>query len=301
MTKVCKCFLTLLPLFYCLLAAAQLPVVLINRPDSDTDQRYLYPERLLQIILARTENLHGRVDLQRADVSMSRDRQFVELQKGELMHVMAEAPKPEWEKLLLPVRIPIRKGLQGYRLFLIQQNDQALLGSITTLDDLKRLPTGSGAQWSTMQVMQDSGFKVITSSSYEGLFEMLSRDRFKTFGRGLNEAYAELAVFKDKYPDLVVDESVILYIPLPTYFFVTPRYPELAKRIEQGLNEMIADGSFDTFFCEHHRSDILRAKLEQRRFFCISNPNLSAQTPLDRAEYWTSEACGLKQEHRCLP
>ena len=55
------------------------------------------------------------------------------------------------------------------------------------------LPTGSGCQWSTKIAMQQAGFKVVESVHYENLFNMLSKGRFITFGRGVNEAYQEIA------------------------------------------------------------------------------------------------------------
>ncbi|MEM9630293.1 MAG: hypothetical protein AAGA50_03135, partial [Pseudomonadota bacterium] len=73
------------------------------------------------------------------------DRLLQELIKGENIHVIAEAPKPGWEDKLLPIRIPIRKGLQGYRLFLINKQDQAALAEVDTLEKLQAFPTGSGA------------------------------------------------------------------------------------------------------------------------------------------------------------
>lgn len=273
--------------------------VLMNPPDSTLDRRYEYPAALLQRVLSRSLPPSNAVEVAYAEVAMSRDRQLVELQRGVTLQVMAEAPKPGWEEGLIPIRIPIRKGIQGYRLFLIHRDNQAIVAQVATLSDLQSLPTGSGAQWSTRRVLEEAGFEVVVSPSYEGLFDMLNRGRFVTFGRGLNEAFRELEQFGTHYPDLIVDESLALYIPLPTYFFVTPARPDLARQIETGLEAMIADGSFDQFFCDWHRSDIERARLERRRVFCVNNPNLSKETPLHRPELWSSPSCGLSLREAC--
>lgn len=278
--------------------AALPPEVIVNRPLSADDSRYVYPEALLNKVLAQSLGAKAPAVVQ-SDSAMSRDRVFRELQRGQLIHVMAEAPKPGWEEELIPVRIPIRKGVQGYRLFLINATFQPQMDRIRTLADLQHYPTGSGAQWSTLRVLRDAGFEVYTSPNYEGLFEMLSRQRFQTFSRGLNEAYRELEQFSPRYPGLAVDRAVALYIPLPTYFFVTPRYPELATAIEEGLEQMIASDSFDAFFCDHHRADIERARLADRTLFCLPNANLSPQTPLAREALWRSEACGLEPRRDC--
>ena len=260
--------------------------VLINQPVSNSDQRYNYPQVLLRLILNRTAEEYGVTAIAYSPEPMSRDRSYVELVKGAKIHVMAEAPQPKWEQNLLPVRIPIRKGIQGFRLFLINSDFDDELSSVTQLNELKHLPTGSGHQWATRGVMEQAGFNVVTSSSYEGLFHMLQAARFVTFGRGINEVFREAEIFSVKYPKIAVDYRFALHIPLPTYFFVTPKRPELAERIEKGLRALIADGSFDQFFLARHCAEILAANLPNRRVFSITNPTLADDTPLDQPEFW---------------
>ncbi|MFH1804553.1 MAG: hypothetical protein ABID63_06660 [Pseudomonadota bacterium] len=261
-------------------------IVLTYRPYSDQDVRYRYPEELLRLVIARTEEKYGAAIVVQSDFSFSRDRTKLEIEKGQYLHVIAEAPKPGWEEDLLPIRIPIRKGIQGYRLFLIHKDNADALKQVRTLEELKTFSTGSGAQWSTQAVMEQAGFDVVVGASYEGLFQMLEIGRFVTFGRGVNEIFDEYDAQKDMFPDLRIEETLALYIPLPTYFFVTPTRPELAHRIEEGLLAMITDGSFDTFFLQYHQQMIDKAQLSQRRIFRLPNPNLSNETPLMNSQFW---------------
>ncbi len=277
-------FTFLFALIFPLCVAAD--VILINSPLSEQDSRYQYTEDLLKLVLLASSDKYGDYRLERAQAPMSRNRALTEMIDGDLLHVMAEAPKPEWEAQLIPVRIPIRKGVQGYRLFIIRDQDRKLMGTVQSLKDLMSLPTGSGAQWSTRVVMEEAGFTVMTSTNYDSLFEMLHKGRFVTFGRGVNEAYREVATYGKVFPDLVVDEHVALFIPLPTYYFVTPTQPKLAERIRDGLERMLEDGSFDAFFFHAHCDDLKLARLADRRVFRISNSNLSKDTPHDVARYW---------------
>ncbi|MCX2725511.1 hypothetical protein [Roseibium salinum] len=151
-------------------------------------------------------------------------------------------------------------------------------------------PTGSGAQWSTRRVMEDAGFNVVVSHDYDMLFRMLKLRRFITFGRGINEAFNEQASFSSQNENLVVEQSICLFIPLPTYFFVSPAHPELARQIETGLKRMIADGSFDEHFLAYHRTDIARARLADRKIFTLVNTNLGRETPLQERSYWFDPA-----------
>jgi len=190
---------------------------------------------------------------------------------------MAEALKLQWDRELLMVPIPIRKGVQGHRIFLIHRDHAALLRDATTLQDLKALSTGSGHQWSTRLTLTSAGFNVVAGASYDGLFGMLMAKRFVTFGRGINEAYREREFHLLEYPDIVVDENILLSMPLPTFFFVTPQRPLLAERIEWGMRHLMRSGEFDRFFYEYHCADLVRAKLHQRRHFQISNPLISQE------------------------
>lgn len=258
-------------------------VVKILKPQSNEDVRYHYAEQLLKLALAK-----ANVDAQivRADQHFSRDRLLQELRRGENVHISAEVPKSNWEEQLLPIRIPLRKGIQGYRLFLINSSDQEALSKVTTLADLLKFPTGLGSQWSITPIFRRAGFDVITSDDYNTLFKMLKLQRFVTFSRGLNEIYKEQETFAQDNSRLVIENELGLFVPLPTYFFVSPEFPELARKIELGLRKMIADGSFDQHFLQYHRDDIDRANLTSRKIFYIENINLSKETPLDVEDYW---------------
>lgn len=263
-------------------------VILVNRPSTSEDSRYDYPKKLLTEILKVTEIKYGHTTIKETQLKMPRNRILRELEKGENIHVMAEASKQSWEQRLIPIRIPIRKGIQGYRTFLILKKNQYILSKINTLEEFKKIPTGSGLQWATTGILEKNGFIVKTGNNYEGLFSMLIKDRFMTFGRGINEIVEEYNKRKDKYPELSIEQDLLLYIPLPTYFFVSPQKPELAKRIEAGLQLMINNGSFEQMFNDEFSELIDNANLTKRRIFRITNPNLSPQTPLDIKHYWYS-------------
>jgi hypothetical protein len=286
-SKIAQDFFTIIVTFLLSTACAIAADVITLKPHSSEDERYRYVEVLLSKILDRAEVSSNVVQ---ARIEFSRDRLLQELIKGDNIHVMAEAPKPGWEDKLLPIRIPIRKGIQGYRLFLINALDQKAIAEVETLEDFMRFPTGSGAQWSTRRVMENAGFQVVTSEDYNTLFTMLKLRRFITFGRGINEVFNEQESFVGQNENLVVDQSLCLFIPLPTYFFVSPAHPELAQQIKIGLERMIEDGSFDEHFLSYHEADIERAKLADRKIFNITNPNLSEHTPLSEPSCWFDPA-----------
>jgi hypothetical protein len=249
------------------------------------------PYQYVEVLLAKSLEKAGvSANIVRSDTDFSRDRLLQELITGENVHVMAQAPKSDWEKNLLTIRIPLRKGITGYRLFLINKQDQAALSKVTTLEELKAFSTGSGAQWSMRRVLEDAGFQVVTTNDDNTLFNMLALRRFLTFGRGIYEAYNEHDRLSSEFENLAVEQDLTLFFPLPTYFFVSPAHPELAQHIETGLRRMIEDGSFDEHFLSYHKADIDRAKLADRKIFRIPNPNLSKDTPINEPLLWFDPA-----------
>ena len=248
---------------------------MINRSESELDSRYQYTYELLALVIQATTADFGEGSLLVTDMHMSRNRIFRSLKEGDGINVIAEASKENWNEELIPIRIPIRKGIQGFRLFIIKKDNVSMLANITTLDQLISLKTGSGSQWSTKVAMQQAGFEVVESTLYENLFNMLSKGRFVTFGRGVNEVFQEVSLFSQQYPELMVDEHLMLHIPLVTYYYVSPNQPRLAKRIEVGLQRIIENGQFDQFFYQHHCEYLLKAKLNNRVIFKIDNPYIA--------------------------
>ncbi len=90
------------------------------------------------------------------------------------MNCYSEAPtRPDFERNAIPVRIPLRKGILGYRLFLIDASNQHLFDAISKVEELKHLRAGSGSQWSITPILQQQGFAVTTALEYQTLFQML--------------------------------------------------------------------------------------------------------------------------------
>jgi len=261
-------------------------VIKVNAPLSASDTRYDYTHELLRKIIEVTTDDFGPAEIEVSYRKESRQRALSSLTQGVDLHVMAEAPKPSWNAQLLSVKIPIRKGLQGYRIFLIHSDSQVALKQVKTLGQLTALSTGSGTQWSTLIALQHAGFNVVTSSSYDGLFKMLGSKRFTTFARGINEVYQELEDQADQKLNLTADQSLLLYLPLPTYFYVTPTQPVLQKRIEVGLRRLINSGEFDRYFFSQHCPDLLRAAIQKRRLFTINNPNIRNSQLSQDPKHW---------------
>ena len=265
--------------------AQPLQITYFPAPESNDDTRFDYATELLRKALEKTEKSDGAFMMKPAG-KMNVGRAFGFLEEGRIVNVGWSSPTIEREKKFIPILIPINKGLLGYRVFLIRQQDREKFSNIKTVEQLKKLKVGQGHVWNDVKVFKANDFKVVTGPEYEGLFDMLSAERFDYFSRGINEAPKEYDERKTRLPNLFIEESILLYYPWPKYFFTSKKTPELASRIERGLRMMITDGSFDKHFMAYHQKDIERVKLKDRKLFKIDNPLLPLSAPINNHELW---------------
>jgi hypothetical protein len=265
-------------------AAVPLKVV-YPAPESAQDQRSQDLVVLLRTALQRTEASHGPFELAPAATASSEDRQLLDMEQGRLPNVVWASATIEREQRLLPIRIPVRKGLIGHRLALIHRDRQAEFHRIRTVDDLRAYSLGQGPNWPETQMYRQLGFRV-HSGSYESLFRMLVNGRFDLFPRGVNEVFGELALRQAELPELAVEDSLLIHYPQLYYFFVSRGNAPLARRIEQGLQAMLRDGSFDAHFWRYHGDAIRQARLGERRLLKLDNPLLPPETPLADRRLW---------------
>lgn len=259
-----------------------------NAPETADDQRYTYHWRVLRAALEVTRAKYGDYRLEPGE-PMSEKLQVIEMQRpqGGLNTLVLDATQA-LEKALQPVKIPIDKGLLGFRVFLIQAADQPRFAEVQSLEQLRQFRFGQQREWSDVAVYQAAGLPVVSGSSYEGLFHMLMLRRFDAFGRGVTEVAGELAHWRKQYPQMAIENELLLYYPLPVYFWF-PRTVEgslHAQRVEAGMLALVADGTLDRLFNEEYGGVIQRFSLHKRRMLQIANPGLPPGQPFDNKAYW---------------
>ncbi|GAB2880054.1 hypothetical protein GCM10027046_05100 [Uliginosibacterium flavum] len=236
--------------------------------------------------LKRTEKRYGPYRYVQGTLSSTRERMLQELLLGEIQNIAMVATQPAWEEKLITIRIPIDMGLSGLRIALIRSDAQARLAAVRTVEDLKALRMSVGAGWASRKVAEMGGFSIAPAENYEASLKMLLRERTDYFPRSLNEAFSEYDTWHEKAPELAIEKTLLLNLPLPTYVFISPKAPRLAQRIEEGMESMVRDGSLRKLMLQFNAEVIARADLCSRRIIEIENPMLSSQTPLSRKELW---------------
>ena len=260
-------------------------VVRLPGRESADDPRLAYFDELLDLALGKTEPSDGPYRIEKSRLAMlthGRGSEF--LKRGGRIDVIYTMTSIEREREFLPVRIPLLKGLLGHRIFIIRKQDEARFAAIGKLEELRKFKAGQGHRWPDVEILEANGIAVEVGRSYGGLFEMLERGRFDFFPRGVTEAHGEAALHADQ--GLVVEQTLMLVYPTAMYFFVNRENTSLAGRIERGLRQALADGSFDRVFDKHNASLLERARMHTRRVFHLQNPILPAETPLGEANLW---------------
>lgn len=192
----------------------------------------------------------------------------------------------EFEERMRPIRIPMFKGLLGYRVLMIKKGTQSKFDGIRTLEDLRGVSLGSGRFWADTDVLLANNLNVVKVLKYNGMFFMLDGGRFDAFPRGAHEPWGEMA----RHPnlELEVEKNLLLVYPNPFYFFVNKSNAELANNIEKGLRIAMEDGSFDQYFLNDPavKDVIEKANLKNRTIIQLKNPGLPKLTPLDDKSLW---------------
>ncbi len=288
MKKTCFLFIGILIFNTANLAnAGDKDIIRLPEASSKTDNRFLYPEHMLRLALSASTDKYGPFEIVHTNLRGSRNRMLAELQTGTTINVHNAPTTVEWEEKSIPVLFPLLKGLLNYRIFLVHKDNLDKFKAVETVDDLKKLTAGVGSQWSTTKALRKvGGFKIETGDSYEGLFAMLNGKRFDYLIRGMNEVFREYDERKEKYPQMRVEPYLLMELPLPWFFFVSPKYKRIADRITYGLEKMKADGSFDKIFYEFYGEVVKKSNLPNRKLFRVKNRLLKPHDIYNDPSYW---------------
>jgi len=224
--------------------------------------------------------------LQASEVAMQQARAIYELTSPNgVVDILWTMSTDQREAQLIPIRIPIDKGLLGWRLALVRASDAEIFREVRTLKDLSAFSAGQEMDWPDVAILRNNGLPDKTSASYDPLFTMLKAGRFDYFPRAVFEIQNEL----DQRPflDLVIDKRIVLYYPSALYFFVSPREPKMAQDIQRGLEELIKNDTFEKIFQRANQDAIKNANLKSRTVITLRNPFLSPEKmPLHRPGLW---------------
>jgi len=268
-------FIIALPVF------AQPIAIIYPRPESANDSRSAYRVAVLELALSKAKIAY---ELRPSLSVMQQNRALQQLSDSAEVSVAWSMTTKEREQDLLPVRIPLDKGVLGWRIFLINGNSKGRFEQVQTLEQLRALSACQGHDWPDRQILASNGLKVYGSLNYESLFRMIEFGRVDYFPRSIEEIWRE----EKEHPnmDLAVEQTIILQYPTAEYFFVNKKNQRLAAALEKGLRAAIADGSFDKLFMKFYGEALHAANIKSRKLFKLTNPLLPEKTPIGEKDLW---------------
>ena len=231
---------------------------------------------LLKLALEGSKEQFGDYQLKKSVQPMYQGRALIEVKYNRNISVTWTMTSKEREYVVNPIRIPLLRGLGGYRIFLIKQGQQKKFSKINCAKQLKKLFAGQGYDWPDSTILTDNNYRLVTGPGHSTLFNMLQHGRFDYMPRGLHEAWSEVEIFEG----LQVESSLALHYPSPYYFFVSNDNPKLKSRIEMGLKKAEENGSFKKLFDSHPvtKNMLAAAMLGQRKVFKLRNSFMSSET-----------------------
>lgn len=242
--------------------------------------RYVFGHDVLELALSYSDKPYQIIDPDKQSVNEARGEHLVTT--GEL-DVQWLSTSTEREQKMIPIRIPVYRGILGLRLLLATKEQAPELSKIRTLGALRKYSGGHGSHWQDLPVYAANNLPVKTYGSYEALFKQLEKNRFDYFHRGVNEIWEE----HDRYQNtLSVVDNLMLFYDHPVYFFVSKSRPQLALDIEKGLNAALKDGSFKKIFLEFHRDMLDKSNLAKRKLIYLKNPVAPKKHPTTHWEWW---------------
>ncbi|SIT15050.1 hypothetical protein SAMN02744133_106135 [Thalassospira xiamenensis M-5 = DSM 17429] len=201
--------------------------------------------------------------------------------------VMFAGYSAERESRFRQVNIPITRGILGHRVFMVKKDRAEALRNVETLDELRQFCIGVGSDWPDGDIMEDNGF-CVERGPRSNLWEMLENRRFDALTRAVHEAYRELPAIQAQYPDVVLNDTVMLVYPFDFFIYVNRKNSALWQTITDGLLEAYRTGAFMEHF--HNAPAIARAldalKTERRHVFNIENTIMSETTRNIDDRFW---------------
>lgn len=245
-----------------------------------------YCPTLLRMILNASKAPDEVIDFTYIDRHFSQARWLAEVENSNVNAPVWAVTTKEREQLLRPIRIPIFKGLIGWRTLMIRKDDQGKFSNVNTVKDLAKLKAGQGIRWPDAEILESNGLPVILGAGTENLYKMLKARRFDYFPRGVHEVFPDSKYIHAN--DVVQEQELLIYYPSAAYFFVNKKNTELAERIEKGWEIILNNGEFDKFFFNHPQiiAALEDLKRHKRKILRLENPLLPKETPLDNPDYW---------------
>lgn len=211
----------------------------------------------------------------------SQKRTILLLGKDKSLDLFWTVTNVKREEQALAVKIPLDRGLLGYRIPLINKRTPDLFKNKQNTIDIRKVHFGLRFDWPDLEIFKQNELSILSFSSHSQANNLLKSGRIDAIPDGL----LEVGSYKLQ-PELTYDKHVVLYYPSAVYFFVAKENQVLHDALEKGLNLSLKDGSWQKLFDKHFSHVIENVNLAKRTLIRLDNPTLPRTAPIDMPQYW---------------
>ncbi len=249
-------------------------------PPLAISDRHHFEIDVLKNALNETKQKFGAYTLEiweGEDINFTRNVR--EVSRGEIFNVSSNALNNEiLNSDIQVIKIPIMKGLLGFRALVVHNEEIQRIKHIQTLEEFRHLKAGQIEHWSDIAVFESNNIEVVTGNNMDVLFTMLERKRFDYIPLGIGEVKNIFDLVKTDHADLSILNSTYLHYPFPVYFYVCDCEPLIAERIKFGLKTLKENGKLDQLIDRHFGGSFAKIKSQGTQIFKISNPYLKGKS-----------------------
>ncbi|KZN50201.1 transporter substrate-binding domain-containing protein [Pseudoalteromonas luteoviolacea] len=187
----------------------------------------------------------------------------------------------ERENIARAVRVPIVKGLLGYRILVINEENQEKFSQLNHISQLEKFHFGLRYDWPDHSIFIDNKLSVNEFKTFTGALNMLKSNRFDAVPISILEL-----------PDLVksyqtyAEQKLLLYYPSAVYLFVEKFDQALHSALSSGLDKALQDGQFEKLFKQYFHELVSELALERRTLIELKNRRLPPSAPLENQHLW---------------
>ena len=237
--------------------------------------RQLYELDILHCLLTATEKEFGTFTITNdvTDYPLAEDEGNIFNAGADLLVTVAGNTKfAQHHKIVIPQAIA--KGLLGYRLLIIKQDQLEKFKHINTAKQMQQLTAGIPATWADADLFRANNYAVCENGAFSDIFQCLTNNECDYVALGANEIEQAFTTLAEPLGDLVIEPSLMLYYPFPLVFYLHPEQVELAARVELGLQHITNNGQLDAIFNQYNGDIVERLRLKQRKILHLNNPIL---------------------------
>lgn len=182
----------------------------------------------------------------------------------------------EKQGLIRALRVPLERGLLGYRICLVRDEDAALLGNVRSAEDLKKIRIGQGIGWGDLAVYRNAGIDVVEApfNSVSDPVKALASGHFDALPLGVNEYQLFLQAYNKEASGITADRHIVISYPWFRYVWVSTAAKDsklLFEALDKGFRIIAANGEFVAIY-EKYKDAEPRKHLVGRRTIHLQSP-----------------------------